>query len=143
MKLLSLILLTVVLSRGCSEDQKQTMETATIEYTAITRGFSQKIVINNKNYTLNRTRLGKDTLVQKTISDKDWNDLVKAFQDINLDELKNLKSPTEKRFYDGAAIANLKIIYKDKTYESNSFDHGFPPLEIEKIVTKINSFSTP
>jgi hypothetical protein len=141
MKLLSILLLTVVLSKGCTEDQKQTMESSTIEYTATTRGFNQKIIVNNKTFKLTRNLRGKDTLIQNTISDKDWNDLVLAFQDINLDELQNLKSPTEKRFYDGAAIANLKIIHKDKSYESNSFDHGFPPQEIEKLVTKINSLA--
>jgi hypothetical protein len=29
---------------------------------------------------------------------------------IELDSLAKLKAPTEKRFYDGAAIASLKII---------------------------------
>jgi hypothetical protein len=45
--------------------------------------------------------------------------------------LKDLKIPTEKRFYDGAAIANLKIIYKGVN-ETPSFDHGSPPYEIKK-----------
>ena len=62
------------------------------------------------------------------------------FNDINLEEIKDLKSPTEKRFYDGAAIANLKITYQGTTFETPSFDHGFPPVEIKKLVTKINSF---
>lgn len=138
MKIVSVIILTIFLSRGCTDEQKQNIESATVEYTAKTRGFSQTILIKNKSFTLNRTRLGKDTLVQKTISENDWNNLVVAFQDVNLDELQNLKAPTEKRFYDAAPIGRLKIIYKEKTYESNSFDHGFPPAEIEKFVNKIN-----
>ena len=56
---------------------------------------------------------------------------------INLDELANYKDPTQKRFYDGAAIANLKVMYKDKEYRTTDFDNGFPPVEIEKLVTKI------
>lgn len=141
MKIFAIILVIITLSKGCTEDQKQSMESATVEYTAKSRGFSQKIVINNKNYIFTRNLRGKDTLVQNNISDKDWNDLVLTFQDINLEELHNLKSPTEKRFYDGAAIANLKITFKDKTYESNAFDHGFPPQEIEKLVAIINFYA--
>jgi hypothetical protein len=45
--------------------------------------------------------------------------------------------PSEKRFHDGAAIANLKVTYKGKTYETTDF-HGFPPKEIQQFVAKIN-----
>jgi hypothetical protein len=141
MKLFSILVLSLVLSKGCTDDQQQTMESATIEYVAKTRGFSQSIIINNKAYTFSRNVRGKDTLVQGTIADTDWNNLILAFQEVSLDDLPNVKAPTEKRFYDGAAIAQLKIIYKDKSYESNTFDHGFPPQEIEKLVNKINSFT--
>jgi hypothetical protein len=60
---------------------------------------------------------------------------------MELDSLPKLKAPTEKRFYDGAPIANFKITFQDKTYETPSFDHGFPPKEIKKFVNKINSFA--
>jgi tripartite-type tricarboxylate transporter receptor subunit TctC len=43
-------------------------------------------------------------------------------------------------FADGAAIANLKITKQGKTFESQSFDHGYPPVEIEKVVNKMLSF---
>ena len=37
-------------------------------------------------------------------------------------------------------IADWKITKQGKTYESQSFDHGYPPAETEKIVNKILSF---
>ena len=73
------------------------------------------------------------------ISDSDWKDLVAEFQKIKLEEVPNLKDPTQKRFYDGAAIANLKIRYQDKNYETVAFDHGMPPAAIENFVNKIVS----
>jgi len=54
-----------------------------------------------------------------------------------LDSLSTFKDPTQKRFYDGAPIANMKVTYKDKEYQALDFDHGFPPIEIEKLVNKI------
>jgi hypothetical protein len=42
--------------------------------------------------------------------------------------------------FDGAASANLKITKQGKTAESPSFDHGYPPAAIEKIVNKMLSF---
>lgn len=141
MKILSLLFVTLFLGKGCDSEKKQDIATAVIEYTANTRGFYQKITIQNQTVSISKDRDGKDMPVQEKISDKDWNELVAEFQNVDLDGLPNLKAPTEKRFYDGAAIAELKISYKDKTYETTGFDHGFPPAEIEKLVTKINAFA--
>ena len=141
MKILSLLFLTIFLGRGCEGETKQDINTAVLEYVANTRGFYQKITIEKQMLTISHDRSGKEKTEATKISDTDWKSLVALFEDINLDEIKNLKSPTEKRFYDGAAIANLKITYKGNTYESTSFDHGFPPYEIKKLVNKINSFA--
>lgn len=139
MKILSLLLLTIFLGKGCAGDAQKNMETAQLIYTANTRGFFQEISIENHIASIKNDRKGE--AVQIKISDADWKELVQIFQEVNLEEIKDLKSPTEKRFYDGAAIANLKINYEGKSYESQSFDHGFPPYEIKKLVTKINSFA--
>jgi hypothetical protein len=56
-------------------------------------------------------------------------------------KLPELKAPTEKRFYDGAAMANIHITKKGKTYSSETFDHGFPPATIEKLVKKLLSYT--
>jgi hypothetical protein len=141
MKILSLLFLTIFLGRGCEGETKQDINTAVIEYVANTRGFFQKITIEKQMLTISHDRSGNEKTEATKISDTDWKSLVALFEDINLDEIKDLKSPTEKRFYDGAAIANLKITYKGNTYESTSFDHGFPPYEIKKLVNKINSFA--
>ena len=140
MKILSLLFLTLFLGKGCNSNADQDINTAVIEYVANTRGFYQKISIEKKAVTVSKDRTGKEKVQSTKISDRDWKELIKLFEEVNLEELKDLKSPTEKRFYDGAAIANLKITYKGTNYETPSFDHGFPPFEVKKIVTKINSF---
>jgi hypothetical protein len=80
----------------------------------------------------------KNPIVQK-ISDADWNALIFELNKVDLESLPNLKAPTEKRFYDGAAIAELKITFKGKTFETTSFDHGTPPMEIQKVVEIVNA----
>ena len=138
MKLLSLFFLTIFLGKGCDAQKQQDLQTTVIEYVANTRGFYKKITVQNQRVLVSKDRKGDDKPVQIKISDSDWKKLIADFQEINLDEVPNLKAPSEKRFYDGAAIANLKIIYKDKTYESTNFDHGNPPAEIKKLVVLIN-----
>ena len=68
--------------------------------------------------------------------------MIGYFEKIELDKMPTLKDPTQKRFYDGAAIANLKdTLSKIKTMKQLDFDHGFPPAEIEKLVNKIVSLA--
>ena len=139
MKTISLILLTLFLGKGCSNQAQNDIENATIQYTANTRGFYQRIIIINKTATISKDRNQSVAPEQITISDDDWKELIECFAKINLEEIPKLKDPTQKRFYDGAAIADLKIRYQNKNYETVNFDHGFPPAAIEKLVNKINS----
>ena len=140
MKLLSLLFLTLFLGKGCDRNGDQDINTAVIEYVANTRGFYQKVSIEKQMVTVSKDRSNKEKITAIKISNADWKTLIKLFNEVDLEEIKDLKAPTEKRLYDGAAIANLKITYKGVIYETPSFDHGFPPLEIKKLVTKINSF---
>jgi len=138
MKILSLLFLTLFLGKSC-QSQNLDMETAKIEYTANSRGLYNKTVIENKTVSATRTRDGKP--ISNSLTDAQWNALIGEFQKVNLEEIPNLKAPTEKRFHDGAAMANLKITYKGKTYESQTFDNGYPPEKIKNLVNTILSFS--
>ena len=141
MKLLSLLFLTIILGKGCDNATAQDMQNTVIDYTANTRGFYQNITIKDQLVSVSKDRNNNDKAISTKISDADWAALINDFKELKLETLKDLKAPTEKRFYDGAAIANLKITYKDKSYETTSFDHGFPPKEIKKLVDKINTFA--
>jgi hypothetical protein len=143
MKLLSMLFLTIFLGKSCDAEQKQEIDTAVIEYTATTRGFYQQITVQNQKFTVTKDRNGNEKLAQQDISKSDWKKIIEAFQEVDLDGMQDLKGPTEKRFYDGAAIANIKITYKGKSYETNGFDHGNPPIEIEKLVRKITLLALP
>jgi hypothetical protein len=137
MKIVTLILMTIFLGKGCSSQSQNDMKTAIVAYNASSRGFYQNIIIQNQTISVSKNRNGDDKLVPVKISDSDWKELIGYFEKIQLDSLPSYKGPTEKRFYDGAAIANLKITFKEKEYNSASFDHGTPPLEIEKLVNKM------
>lgn len=141
MKLISLLILTLFVGKGCDNKTDQDINTAVIEYVANTRGYYQKITIAQQVVTISEDRAAKEKGKIEKISDADWKTLITLLEEVDLEALKNLKAPTEKRFYDGAAIANLQITYKGITYKAPSFDHGFPPDEITEIVNKINSFS--
>jgi hypothetical protein len=114
------------------------MKDIEIQYEANTRGFYQKLVLKNAAISSTKDRNGIEIPIVQPVSDADWNAIKDEINKVDLENLPNLKAPTEKRFYDGAAIANLKIIYKGETYQTTDFDHGFPPMQIKRVIEMVN-----
>ena len=138
MRILSLLLVVMVIGTGCSSQKKTDMTSTVIEYSAMSRGYFKKIVVQNQSVSVTNARDAQ--AVENKIDEAKWKEIVAEFEKINLESNTTLKAPTEKRFYDGAAIGNLKITQNQKTYESQAFDNGFPPNEIEKLVNLLVDF---
>lgn len=138
MKTIGMILLTIFLGKSCSNEAQNNIKNAVLQYSAHTRGFHLKIIITNQMATISNGRT-PESMSQKQIkiSDADWKELIVLFEKTNLEAFPTLKDPTQKRFYDGAAIAGLKVRYQDKNFETINFDHRNPPVEIENLVNKI------
>lgn len=117
------------------ETMKQTQEMPVLEYEEMTRGMYRKIVIQNNKAILS---LGRDSKpIGFDISNEDLAILARLYSKVDKEGLKNLKDPTQKRFYDGAPIAHFKVVDGDKEYQTVDFDGGFPPEEIKEIVEKV------
>ena len=132
------MLLSILVFAGCAGQKKTDQNETKIEYKAYSRGFYQEIIIENQMGFVTKMRDDKPIVFRLSIADR--KSLNIAIQELDLESLLQLKAPTDKRLFDGAAIANLKITKQGKRYESQSFDHGYPPAEIEKIVNKMLSF---
>ena len=141
MKVVAMIFLSIFLSKSCNKELNDEMKKTTIEYQALSRGYFLNISIHDENLSIIDKHDGKPS--EYKLSKKDWKELSNLYKTINIKKLSELKAPSDKRFYDGAAIANLRIIYDGKIYETPAFDHGTPPIEIEKFVNKIVSFAKP
>jgi hypothetical protein len=143
MKTITMILLTLFLGKSCSNEAQNDISKAVLQYDAHTRGYHLIIVITNQMATFSQGRTTDNPSEQLKISDADWKEMLGYFEKINLEELPNLKDPSQKRFYDGAAIAELKVRYQDKNYETKAFDHKNAPAEIKALVDKIVSLVKP
>jgi hypothetical protein len=137
MKTIALLFLSFFMVKGCSNEKKQQLATTEIVYTTTSRGSFQKITIHKQEISINKDRNDEGLGVTSKITDANWSDLVKLFGKLDLEKLSTYEGPTQKRFYDGAAIANLIVTYKEKQYNSASFDHGNPPVEIEDFIKKV------
>jgi hypothetical protein len=139
MRIVPFLLLTIFIAAGCSSQKKTDMTSTVIEYSAMSRGYYKKIVVQNQTVSVTNKRDAE--AIENKIDKADWDKIVAEFEKINLESIPTLKAPTEKRFYDGAAIGNLKITQNQKTYETPGFDNGFPPKEIEKLVNLLTDFA--
>ncbi|MEN9322748.1 MAG: hypothetical protein RL699_528 [Bacteroidota bacterium] len=143
MKLISCFLLSLFLSKGCVNQSKQDFSKSTLTYTAETRGFYMQITIKDKELRITKDRETRLPSVQLQLSKEQQKKVLSYLKAIDVSQLAQLKAPTEKRFYDGAAIGNLSVSHKGETYGTSGFDHGNPPVEIEQLVTFMNAFDKP
>jgi heat shock protein HslJ len=137
MKSLLTIFLSLFLAKGCVKEQD--FKDVKIVYEANSRGFHKTITIENKTFTVVSKRDAAPVVV--TLTDAEWTKLALLYSKIDLNTYNNLKGPTEERFFDGKAGANLLITVKEKQYATQGFDHTIPPAEIKEIVGYILSFS--
>lgn len=137
MKALILTLLTLLFSKGCNTEQQTDLKDTLIQYTTNTRGYYKNVVIKDQTISIGADRQNKNNVTTLKIDAANWKKLVTEFQKIDLEKLSSYKDPTQARFYDGAYIADLQIIFKQKEYRTKKFDHGTPPVEIEELVNLI------
>ena len=117
----------------------QKIEASTVTYEAFSRGYFLRVEIQGSKIKVLRER--ETAGEERVLSNSDYEKLSERFQKLDLNKLADYKGPTEKRFYDGAAIANLTVNYQGKTYKTPDFDHGNPPAEIAEFINKIVAFT--
>jgi hypothetical protein len=140
MKLISYILFTLFLSKGCVNQPKQDFSKSILTYTAETRGYYMQITIEDKELRISKDRETRLPSVRIPLTAADQKKVLAMVKAIDVPNLSQLKAPTEKRFYDGAAIGNLSVTHNGETFGTAGFDHGNPPVEIEQLVAFMNAF---
>ena len=139
MKWISQLIFVFVIMSSCKSQKINDFSTSSITYTAQSRGVYLSVWVENQKVWVIKGRNEKPYEVVLTA--QEMKELESIFSAMNLEKVPSLKAPTAKRLYDVAAIANLAISDGGKAYISKSFDHGFPPKDIEKIVTLLVSYS--
>ena len=148
MKFIFSILALILMTKECDQNKTDTLsikseaknnqeisknqeQNYAIKYSAMSRGIFKEIAINNETISVQKSRNSKPEI--QPIKDDLWREIVANIQPIDLESLEKLEAPTGKRLYDAAAHATLKISLDGKTYSTSSFDHGYPPKDIEGI----------
>lgn len=134
MKLLLMFLTIPFLFFNKCNSNKDTLESK-LQYEIFTRGSFKKISIENQKMYLSTSR--DNTGKEITIPAKDWKEIITLFEAIDLSKIDGLTSENKDRAGDKVYHARFKVENKGKKYETDEFDHGNPPKEIEKLINKI------
>ena len=143
MKFLLALVTVLIISEECtqtSSESHQNGEKVKISYQAISRGFFKQLTFEDAKMTYSEDRDLK-TIDTFKISKNEWKQILDLTSKLNLEELENLVSPTDKRLYDGAAHTTITIDLEGKSFNSSSFDEGHPPSKIEALVNKMLTIS--
>ncbi|GGB77009.1 hypothetical protein GCM10007424_16280 [Flavobacterium suaedae] len=136
-KFLPLLAVVVLFATGCASTalKKQSADVA-LEYEAVTRGTYKKVIVKQDTViTLNENNVNK--AITTVLPKKDWNSILKMLSKIDYKKLNTIAPPSTKHQVDAALAAGLKVITKDRTYHSHTFDHGNPPEALQPLVEKI------
>lgn len=78
--------------------------------------------------------------ISRKLNHKETSEVNKIITKINLSKIENLKAPTNKRFTDGALIANFTIKRNGVIYKSSDFDHENPPNKLKDLYKLLKEF---
>lgn len=129
MKYLKIIVPVVFLLMMNCAAQNKTKEFDKIAYEAQTRGSMVQLTVEGNNLSY-KTYQKEGT---KEVTKEQLEELKRIVNELNLDEISDLKAPSEKRITDGALHAEFTIKMADKEYKSSIFDAGNPPKELKKL----------
>jgi len=137
MKYLKIIVPVVFLLMMNCAAQNKTKEFDKIAYEAQTRGSLVQLTIEGNTLSY-KTHQKEGT---KEITKGQLEELKAIINELNLEEISDLKAPSEKRITDGALHAEITIKIGDKEYKSITFDAGNPPTELKKLEGLLYSIS--
>jgi hypothetical protein len=101
-----------------------------IKYDAFTRGSSMDISITKDSITYKNNQ----KLQNLKTSSKLWKELIVLIDNFDRSKIETFIPPSEDRIVDKALHATLLIVYNDKEYKSQIFDHGNPPKELKPLL---------
>ena len=139
MKNLKYFFLAVIALAGCSGYSQKTTDVVKIEFTSMTRGFNKQIVITKDSVVTTSAGRGSDGQNKRIkLNSKQWEHLMASMEEVSFSKIPDLKSPTEKRMYDGARHSTITITAADGTAVSHLFDDEMPNQKLQKLMKEIS-----
>ena len=142
MKILGLV---CILSLTCAvKIFGQSAENITsISFTKQTRGFLDEVIISRDSVQgfVENHRVPENSQQYATgIDGDDWSKLMLALQNVSLQDIDGLQSPTMNRAHDGGIHSSIVITFEDGNSITHSFDDENPHPDLQPLLDAILQF---
>ncbi|MFA7687440.1 MAG: hypothetical protein WCY25_06215 [Moheibacter sp.] len=105
-----------------------------------TLGSNSTVEITESGILISATERNGDTDVRRDkVSPKQWNELNRLVNNLDIRQMDTWEGPTQARFYDGAMATTITIETDGESYNSQSFDEGEPPAELKELYDYLES----
>ncbi|MGK0293829.1 MAG: heat shock protein HslJ, partial [Porticoccaceae bacterium] len=102
-----------------------------IEYSAISRGTSERVVLQQGRY---RYFLNDQKVVLHVLTKEQKQVLAQVLTEIDVAAIKDLDAPSKRHQFDGAKVTSIAITSKGKIHRSVTFDDDNPPQALAGLI---------
>ncbi|RAV98530.1 hypothetical protein [Pseudochryseolinea flava] len=130
------IFFLIVSSAFNARQQTKPDEVTRIEFTSITRGYQEHLILDNDSVVFSYTS-GTDRQVKRNAKANHrqaWKKTLQAVSNIDWTSFDSLKSPTNKRAFDGAKHSSIVITTRTAGTHNHTFDDENPNETLGKLM---------
>lgn len=139
---LSVIILSFMACEGSkSANNKTVKEVITkVSMEKTTLGNSSLLAVD-KNEVSNSSKMrgGEEKVTTSDTKQESWKEINHLVSELDLNEMANWEAPTQARFYDGARATTIIIESSEGIFNSQSFDEGEPPVQLQELYNYLES----
>ena len=140
---LILILMLVLSGKACAQSLENI---SSISFTKQSRGFIDEVVVSRdsvRGVIENHREPDNSKHYASDVGQDGWAKLIVALQDVNLEDIDGLQSPTMNRAHDGAIHSSIVITFDDGNSISHSFDDEKPHPDLQPLLDVLLQFRIP
>lgn len=108
------------------------VEKISLRKTGMVNSTVLEITESEKVFIVQNRGSDEDNYSFKT-NESEWKQLNKMLAAIDLNQIDSWEAPTQERFHDGARAVQITISMDSQEFNSQSFDEGKPPAELNEL----------
>lgn len=119
-----------------------------IEFSTMTRGAHESVWITKDSVRIEKKTMSSEAELKsgRRLKPKEWTNILNTLENVSLQDIPALKSPTKDRAFDGAYHSNIVITTKGGQSFTHSFDNEDPNEKLQLLmlaIRKTTQFNKP
>jgi len=119
----------------------KTTDILTYNYKSTTMLGTRTVNISQDSVVYTYFGRAESTRTARSTSPQEWIELKASMKNVKLDEIADLKAPSNRRATDASPFGSIQLTTKDSTYNSASFDGYMPNKMLVPLMTVIEKIA--